>query len=338
MRLLAAALLALSLLPGLTFAIGAEDLVKAAPNLTYGVAQRALDAVECSITADQEIDKLIVVDMSQGAKSRRLWAFDLKDQAMPKMILNDRVAHGAGSDRAGTGIASKFSNTPNSHMTSLGLYKIAERYKGKNGFSRRLDGLLARWNSNARNRAVVMHPSNYVNENRVGRSQGCPAVNQQTMDALEAAGLSNAVLWIDGPEPQLAQEVADCAAKKRMRFEIERVKFETQFFTAMEYDGHGISASPIDIFNERVDTSFPVWSLDAPMPLIASMKMNVVMDCTSQEWSVDHWVQGVCPERNAFEAMVLPNTEPALQLGNGHTYKDRRFPDRVAATAWGPHA
>lgn len=339
MRLLAAALLALSLLPGLTMAIGAEDLVKAAPNLTYGVAQRALDAVECSISADQEIDKLIVVDMSQGAKSRRLWAFDLKEEAKPKMILNDRVAHGAGSDRAGTGTASKFSNTPNSHMTSLGLYKIAERYKGKNGFSRRLDGLFARWNSNARNRAVVMHPSNYVNENRVGRSQGCPAVNQKTMDALEAAGLTNAVLWIDGPEPQLAQEVADCAAKKRLRFEIERVKFDTQFFAAMEYDVPGISASPIDIFlNERVGVILPDWSLDAPMPLIASMKMNVVMSCTSQEWSIDHWVQGVCPDRNAFEAMVLPKSEPALQRWNGHTFPDRQFPERVAATAWGPRA
>lgn len=339
MRILTTALVALFMLPGLTFAIGADDLVKAAPNLTYGVAQRALDAVQCSIDNEQKIDKLIVVDMSQGAKSRRLWAFDLKDAARPKMILNDRVAHGAGSDRAGTGTASKFSNTPNSHMTSLGLYKIAERYRGKNGFSRRLDGLFSHWNSNARNRAVVMHPSHYVNEDRVGRSQGCPAVNQKTMDALEAAGLNNAVLWIDGPEPELAKEVADCAEKKRQRFEIERMKIEMPFMTASNFTLPGFPAStlrivlPLDaqVQREELDS---VW-MEA---LLGSMQMNYVSVCTGMEWSVDHWIQGPCSDQAIFSGTVLPNSDPALQQLDGQTFSDRWLPTRFATTTWRPRA
>lgn len=315
MKLLAMALIALALLPGITCAIGADDLVKAAPNITLGVAERALDAVQCTLDAGNSIDKLIVVDMSLGAKSRRLWAFDLKDPSKPKMILNDRVAHGAGSDRNADGIADQFSNTPNSHMTSLGLYKISERYRGKNGMSRRLDGLLARWNSNARNRAVVMHPSSYVNEGRVGRSQGCPAVNQKTMDALEAAGLSNAVLWIDGNNQDLAREVADCAAKKRMKLEIEREKLE---LPVMPYSEFAIAGFPVQTFGLLSAFADPViiqetLPLDPPFPPI---RVALLEMCSEQdEWSIDHWKQ--CGPEQIVPSLVLPISQSALQQRDG---------------------
>jgi hypothetical protein len=54
-----------------------------------------------------------------------------------------------------------------------------EIYNGKHGMSLKLDG---RVNDNARARGVVMHAADYVsnsfirNNNRLGRSQGCPAV------------------------------------------------------------------------------------------------------------------------------------------------------------------
>lgn len=339
MRLLTTALVALFMIPGLTFAIGADDLLKAAPNLTYGVAQRALDAVQCSIDIEHEIDKLIVVDMSQGANSQRLWAFDLKDPSKTKLILNDRVAHGSGSDRAGTGTASKFSNTPNSHMTSLGLYRIAERYRGKNGFSRRLDGIFSHWNSNARNRAVVMHPSSYVNENRVGRSQGCPAVNQKTMDALEAAGLNNAVLWIDGPEPGLVKEVAECAEKKRKHYEIERRNIELAFLKASNFTIPGFPAafmkSVLPVSAQVQGDELELVKVEA---LLGSMRMNFGTTCTGMEWSVDHWTQGTCPGQHTFSFPVLPNSEPALQQLNGQALSDRWLHSRFAAAPWRPRA
>lgn len=193
----------------------AQALTEIAPNLDKGAAERAVEAALCAQEDGLRVEKLIVVDMSAPATSKRLWAFDVKDLSRPRLVLNDRVAHGSGSDPDADGKAQRFSNVPNSHMTSLGLYQISERYRGKHGWSRRLDGLFARFNDKARERAVVLHPSNYVKPERVGRSQGCPAVSPETMQALEKAGLSNAVLWIDGPDKALEKAVADCSKKRR---------------------------------------------------------------------------------------------------------------------------
>lgn len=187
-----------------------------APRLDGQVARRALDAVVCAEEDGVVVNKLLVVDMSMPANKKRLWAFDRSDGSF-RLILEARVAHGSGSDPDGDGRAQRFSNIEGSNMTSLGLYRIAERYQGKNGWSRKLDGLFAGFNSRARERSVVMHPSSYVGPGHVGRSHGCPAVNQSTMDALEAAGLSNAILWIDGPDKTLAHEVQACASKHKQR-------------------------------------------------------------------------------------------------------------------------
>ena len=57
--------------------------------------------------------------------------------------------------------ASKFSNVFKSKKTSLGLYVMGEKYIGKFGPSRRIDGL-STTNSNARPRAIVIHKANRV--------------------------------------------------------------------------------------------------------------------------------------------------------------------------------
>ena len=195
--------------------VQAQALVALASSLDPDVALRAVEASLCAQDKGLTVDKLLVADMSMRSRKKRLWAFDVSDPANPRLVHHDRVAHGSGSDPDGDGRPQAFSNTPDSHQTSLGLYRVAESYEGKHGGSRRLDGLFSRFNSNARNRAVVMHPSHYVSERHVGRSQGCPAVNYETMAALEKAGLDNAVLWIDGPDKQLGQEVAECAKQRR---------------------------------------------------------------------------------------------------------------------------
>lgn len=196
-------------------AVAAQRLIAAESSLTTPVAQRAMQAVLCAQDSGMTVETLLVVDMAAPAHQRRLWAFDLRKPGAPRLVLHDYVAHGSGSDPDGDGRAEQFSNRPNSHMTSLGLYRVAERYHGKNGWSRRLDGLFDRFNGRARERAVVMHPSTYVVPGRVGRSQGCPAVSEATMRALERAGLTNAVLWIDAPDSALAEEVATCSQQRR---------------------------------------------------------------------------------------------------------------------------
>lgn len=230
-----------------------SPLTAAADNLSPVVAQRALDAMLCAQDTGATIDKLIVVDMSRPAREKRLWAFDMKDPRQARLILNDRVAHGSGSDPLGRGRAERFGNTLGSNMTSLGLYRIAERYQGKNGWSRKLDGLFAFFNGRARERSVVLHPSTYVGPGHVGRSQGCPAVAQDTMDALESAGLQNAILWIDGPDKNLQITVAECAAKRQQKLLVQRTLQQANAFVQdwSRLENLVIWSKPATVFVDR---------------------------------------------------------------------------------------
>jgi len=121
-------------------------------------------------------DYLTVIDFSQSSNTKRLWIIDM---AAKKVLYNTLVAHGRNS---GDEFATNFSNVGSSNCSSLGFYATGEIYMGKHGESMRLDGLENGINSNARNRAVVVHAADYVSENfirqhhRLGRSQGCPAL------------------------------------------------------------------------------------------------------------------------------------------------------------------
>lgn len=91
------------------------------------------------------------------------------------------VAHGKGSDPEHDGWLKTFSNTQGSEATSRGAYLTCEWYNGKYGTSIRLQGL-DQDNSNALDRAIVMHPARYVDPTmahkwgKIGRSEGCFAM------------------------------------------------------------------------------------------------------------------------------------------------------------------
>lgn len=91
------------------------------------------------------------------------------------------VSHGRGSDRDHSGFLQEFSNVPGSEATSRGAYLTCEWYKGKYGTSIRLEGL-DHDNSNALDRAIVMHPATYASptwiskQGKLGRSEGCFAM------------------------------------------------------------------------------------------------------------------------------------------------------------------
>ncbi len=120
---------------------------------------------------------LSICDFSLSSNHRRLWIIDM---AQKRVLLNDLVAHGAGS---GEEMATAFSNKDNSHQTSLGFYVTGETYQGQHGNSLRLIGMDKGFNCAALARGIVVHGANYVNNayaaanKRIGRSWGCPAVN-----------------------------------------------------------------------------------------------------------------------------------------------------------------
>lgn len=136
---------------------------------------------------------LTVIDFSRPSTERRMWVYDLRSQTL---LFDELVSHGRGS---GTTMATAFSNDPESNRSSLGLYRTAETYIGKHGYSLRIDGLEAGINDKARERAIVMHAADYVNQGAakkqgyLGRSLGCPAIRpevaRKVIDAVKGGGL-----------------------------------------------------------------------------------------------------------------------------------------------------
>lgn len=126
------------------------------------------------IRSDKEI--LSIIDFRLPSSKKRLWVIDISKK---EILYHTLVAHG---ENSGGEYALNFSNTSNSHQSSLGFYKTQETYYGKNGLSLRLQGLERRFNSNARDRYVVLHGADYATQEyldkhgKLGNSEGCPAV------------------------------------------------------------------------------------------------------------------------------------------------------------------
>ena len=136
---------------------------------------------------------LTVIDYSRPSSEKRMWVYDLKTR---NLLYEELVAHGQGS---GGNVPNAFSNEPETHRTSLGLFATDDTYVGRNGYSLRLNGLDAGINDRARERAIVIHGAPYVSESfvkangRLGRSWGCPAIRaelaREMIDRIKGDGL-----------------------------------------------------------------------------------------------------------------------------------------------------
>jgi len=145
------------------------------------VRAAALSSLDCArgrglVAADASV--ITVIDYSLPSTARRLWVLDAETGAT---LFNERVTHGKNS---GGGRAERFSNVEGSKQSSLGVFRTAETYRGKHGYSLRLDGLEPDHNDNARARAIVIHGADYNSDGfiaehgRLGRSWGCPALDK----------------------------------------------------------------------------------------------------------------------------------------------------------------
>jgi hypothetical protein len=146
----------------------------------------------------QNSSVITVVDFNKPSREKRMWIVDLINK---HLLLNTWVAHGQGS---GVDMANSFSNTDESHQSSLGFYLTDDVYFGKHGRSLRLNGLDEGFNSDARAREIVVHAAPYVSQTtidetgRLGRSWGCPAVAPEVAGQVIDAIKGKTMLFING--------------------------------------------------------------------------------------------------------------------------------------------
>ena len=139
---------------------------------------------------------LTIVDFTKPSSQKRMWIVDVNAR---KLLLNTLVAHGRNT---GNVTAKTFSNEPNSYMSSLGFYLTSKTYYGKHGLSLRLKGMDEGFNSNAMQRAIVIHGADYATENfmkqygRLGRSLGCPAVPTEVSKTVIETIKDETVLYV----------------------------------------------------------------------------------------------------------------------------------------------
>lgn len=128
---------------------------------------------------DVKKDIVTIIDYSLSSNKKRLWVIDLKNH---KLLYNTFVSHGKYS---GDILPNAFSNKEGSLKSSIGVYLTENTYIGHNGYSLVLNGLDKGYNNHAKARHIVMHGAQYVSgelakkNGRVGRSFGCPAVEEK---------------------------------------------------------------------------------------------------------------------------------------------------------------
>jgi hypothetical protein len=164
------------------------------PVLRPEVRARALAAMSRHVGRVKVRDVIGIADFDAASDTPRFHLLDVASGRVNSLL----VAHGRGSDPAHTGWLQRFSNDMGSAASCSGAFVTGEEYVGNHGRSRRIDGLDPT-NSNARDRAVVIHGAWYVSpqmvrdHGKLGRSEGCFAFSEtdlvQVMNRLGAGRL-----------------------------------------------------------------------------------------------------------------------------------------------------
>ena len=178
-------------------------LLKLAPTLSPRAIEAALLSLARLDASGIRVrkDVLAVIDYTKPSSERRFWVFDLVHR---RVLFQELAAHGKNS---GDQMAVRFSNDPNSLMSSIGALLTSDPYLGKHGLSLRLRGLEKGINDNCLTRNIVIHGAPYVSEDaarlqgRVGRSWGCPAVRLEISRSLIETLRGGALVLAYYPDP-----------------------------------------------------------------------------------------------------------------------------------------
>jgi hypothetical protein len=149
---------------------------------------------------------LYFVDYGQPSTAARGYLFDMASLRIVDGPFT--VAHGRGSSSERSGVPTRFSNRSGSAATSLGLY-VAEALYDFHGHSNgrsyssiglRLKGVSSGFNDNALGRGVVAHGAPYVTPTGSGRSEGCPAMEQQRAQRLLPKLAEGGMVFLFAPD------------------------------------------------------------------------------------------------------------------------------------------
>lgn len=149
---------------------------------------------------------LSICDFSQSSRQKRFYVIDVAEK---KVLVNTWVAHGHNS---GGEYAKSFSNSPDSHKSSLGFYVTGGTYYGSHGLSLKIDGMERSINDKANARNIVVHGSQYVGEDYLsrapitGRSFGCPALPESEVAKVIEVIKDGSCLFIYHPTKSYLQK------------------------------------------------------------------------------------------------------------------------------------
>lgn len=149
------------------------------PAIRKELFERAIAALDAHAGRIARRDRIAIVDFAAPSHLSRFHIVNVESDGTASYL----VAHGIGSDPAHTGWLQRFSNEPNSEASCDGAFLASDYYTGIHGRSQRLIGLDPT-NSNALDRAIVVHGAWYANRDmiatrgKLGRSQGCFAVGE----------------------------------------------------------------------------------------------------------------------------------------------------------------
>jgi len=149
-----------------------------------------------------------LLDMRMLSGLKRFFVYDMSNNMV---VFSGLVSHGD-CDQNFLKTA-RFSNTPGSGCTSIGIYKVGWAYYGQYGKAYKLYGL-QETNSNAFNRAIVLHGNAFIPDQEnypklICNSSGCPMVSFSFLDKLSSVidrSPKPVLLWVyDRPsQPMIA--------------------------------------------------------------------------------------------------------------------------------------
>lgn len=141
---------------------------------------------------------ITIIDYTKPSTAERLFLIDMESGEVQKTT----VSHGRNS---GWLYATRFSNDPESFLSSRGFFRTGGKYYGKLGACLQLHGLEKGVNDNALSRGIIMHGAHYAgpesirpNRGRLGRSLGCPAIPMEAVENVIDRIKDGSLLYIHG--------------------------------------------------------------------------------------------------------------------------------------------